>query len=75
MMVNLIKCSEFNLCILVFYANHCFLTYHDDNIPTSAANFVYNGAFDVARSGRNVSEYCLLRDVKLAYNKHSDIAH
>ena len=31
------------------------LSYPDDNIPTSAAIFVYNGAFDIARSVRNVS--------------------
>ena len=50
------------------------LSYPDDNIPTSAAIFVYNGAFDIARSVRNVSGCTLLRDVKLACNKHSDIA-
>ena len=50
------------------------LLYPDDNIPTSAAFFVYNGAFDIARSVRNVSGCTLLRDVKLACNKHSDIA-
>ena len=27
----------------------------DDSIPTSASNFVYNGAFDIARLVRNVS--------------------
>ena len=48
-----------------------FLSYPDDNIPISAATFVYNGAFDIARS---VSGCTLLRDVKLACNKHSDIA-
>ena len=31
------------------------LLYPDDNIPTSAAIFVYNGAFDIVRSVRNVS--------------------
>ena len=31
------------------------LSYPEDNIPTSAAIFVYSGAFDVARSVRNVS--------------------
>ena len=50
------------------------LLYPDDNNPTSAAFFVYNGAFDIARSFRNVSGCTLLRDVKLACNKHSDIA-
>ena len=40
------------------------LSYPDDNIPTSAAIFVYNGAFDIARSVRNVSGCTLLRDVK-----------
>ena len=50
------------------------LSYLDDNIPTSAAIFVYNGAFDIARSVRNVAGCTLLRDVKLACNKHSDIA-
>ena len=52
------------------------LSYPDDNIPASAAIFVYNGAFDIARSVRNVSGCTLLhvRDVKLACNKHSDIA-
>ena len=50
------------------------LSYPDDNIPTFAAIFVYNGAFDIARSVRNVSGCTLLRDVKLACNKHSDIA-
>ena len=29
--------------------------YPDDNIPTSAAIFVYNGALDIANSVRNVS--------------------
>ena len=42
-------------------------SYPDDNIPT-------NGAVDIARSVRNVSDCTLLRDVKLACNKHSDIA-
>ena len=46
----------------------------DDNIPTSAAIFVDNGAFDIARLVRNVSGCTLLRDVKVACNKHSDIA-
>ena len=50
------------------------LSYPVDNIAKSAANFVYNGAFDIARSVRNVSGCTLLRDVKLACNKHSDIA-
>ena len=50
------------------------LSYPDDNISTSAAIFVYNGAFDIALSVRNVSGCTLLRDVKLACNKHSDIA-
>ena len=50
------------------------LPYPDNNIPTSAASFVYNGAFDIARSVRNVSGCTLLSDVKLACNKHSDIA-
>ena len=50
------------------------LLYPDDNIPTSAANFVYNDAFDIARSDRNVSGCTLLHDVKLASNKLSDIA-
>ena len=50
------------------------LSYPDDNIPTSAAIFVYNGEFDNARSVRNVSGCTLLLDVKLACNKHSDIA-
>ena len=49
-------------------------SYPDDNIPIFAAFFVYNGAFDIARSVRNVSGRTLLRDVKLACNKHSDIA-
>ena len=38
------------------------------------AIFVYNGAFDIALSVQNVSGYTLLRDVKWACNKHSDIA-
>ena len=50
------------------------LSYTDDNIPTSAAIFVYNSAFDIARAVRNVSRCTLLHDVKLACNKHSDIA-
>ena len=50
------------------------LSYPDDNIPTSAAIFVYNGAFDIACSVRNVLGCTLLRDVKLACDKHSDIA-
>ena len=50
------------------------LSYPDDIIPTSAAIFVYNGVFDIARSVWNVSGCTLLRDVKLACNKHSDIA-
>ena len=50
------------------------LSYLDDNIPTSAAIFVYNGAFDIVRSIRNVSGCTLLHDVKLACNKYSDIA-
>ena len=41
---------------------------------TSAAVFVYNGAFYIARSVQNVLGCTLLRDVKLACNKHSDIA-
>ena len=51
------------------------LSYPDDNIPTSAASFVYNGAFDIAHSVRNVSGLTLLSDEKLACNKHKDIAH
>ena len=50
------------------------LLYSDDNIPTFATIFVYNGAFDIARSVRNVLGCTLLCDVKLASNKHSDIA-
>ena len=50
------------------------LSYSDDNIPTAAAIFVYNGAFDIAHSVWNVSGCILLRDVKLACNKQSDIA-
>ena len=42
--------------------------------PTSTAIFVYNGAFDIARSVWNVLGCTLLHDVKLACNKHSDIA-
>ena len=49
-------------------------SYPDDNIPTSAAIFIYNGAFDIARSVRNVSGCTLLLDVKLVCTKHSDIA-
>ena len=48
--------------------------YTDDIIPAPAAIFVYNGAFDIARSIRNVSGCTIKRDVKLACNKHSDIA-
>ena len=48
--------------------------YPDNNIPTSAAFFVYNGAFEIACSVRNISGYTLLHNVKLAYNKSSDIA-
>ena len=33
--------------------------YPDDNIPTSAAIFVYKGAFDIVRSVRNVSVVAL----------------
>ena len=51
------------------------LSYPDDNIPTSSAIFVYSGAFKIARSVQNVSGCTLLRDVQLACNKHSDIAH
>ena len=50
------------------------LSYPDDNIPTSAPFFVYDGAFDIACSVRNVSGCTLLCDVKLACNKHSNIA-
>ena len=50
------------------------LSYSDDNIPTAAAIFVYNGAFNIAHSVWNVSGCILLRDVKLACNKQSDIA-
>ena len=46
-------------------------SYPDDNISTSAAIFVYSGAFDIARSVRNVSGCTLLRNVKLACNKPS----
>ena len=49
------------------------LSYTDDNIPTSAAIFVYNGAFDIAHSVRNVSGCTLLRDVKLACNELANI--
>ena len=47
------------------------LSYPDDNISTSVAIFVYNGAFDIARSVRNVSGCTLLRNIKLACNKPS----
>ena len=50
------------------------LPYPDDNIPTSAAIIVYNSAFNIARSVRNVLGCTLLRDVKIACNKDSDIA-
>ena len=50
------------------------LSYPDDNIPTSPAIFVYNGAFDIARTVQTVSGCTLLHDVKLACNKLSDIA-
>ena len=69
-MVNLIKVSEFNESILVIHANHylfCNLTTTFQHPPLF---FVYNGAFDIARSVRNVSGCTLLRDVKLACNKH-----
>ena len=51
------------------------LSYPDNNIQTSTSIFFsYNGAFDIARSVRNVSGRTPLRNVKLACNKHSDIA-
>ena len=49
-------------------------SYPDDNIPTSAAIFVYNGAFDIAISVWNVFGCTRLRDVELACNKPSVIA-
>ena len=60
--------------MLIIEANHCF-KYPDDRIPTSSAIFVYNGAFVIARSVRNVSGCTLSRDVKLACNKPYDIAY
>ena len=60
-----------NTCYL---CKSLLLLYPDYNIPTSAAIFVYNGAFDIARSVRNVSGCTLLSYVKLVCNQHSDIA-
>ena len=68
-MVNSINFSESNYSILVIDANHSFF-----RILTIAAMFVYNGAFDIARSVRNFSGCTLLRDVKLSCNEPSDIA-
>ena len=39
------------------------LSYPDDNIPTLATAFIYNGAFDIIRSVRNVLGCTLLFDV------------
>ena len=55
--------------LLIQWIHTCYqckslLLSYIDNIPTSAAIFVYNGAFDIARSVRNVSGCTLLRDVK-----------
>ena len=47
--------------------NHCF--FPDDNIPTSAAIFVYNGAFDIAFSVRNVRGALYY----VIYSKYSDM--
>ena len=69
-MVNMIKVCKINESILDIDA--MLLSYPGDNIPTSAAIFVYNGAFDIARSVRNVLGCTLLRDVMLACNKHLD---
>ena len=43
------------------------ISYPDDNIPTSAAIFVYIGAFDIARSVRHVSGCILLCDVNCTF--------
>ena len=48
--------------------------YPDDNIPTSAPIFVYNGAFDIVLSVWNVLGCTLLPDVKLVRKKPSFIA-
>ena len=66
---NLIKVSEFKKSILVIDAN-----LSNDNILTSTTIFVNNWAFYIACSVRNVLGYTLLHGVKLACNKHSDIA-
>ena len=58
-----------NKSILDIDANHCIF-----RILMSAAIFVYNVAFDIARSVRNVSGCTLLRDVKLAC-KNTQILH
>ena len=58
----------------MYLCKSLLLSYPEDNIPSSAAIFVYNGAFDIARSVRNVSGCTLLRYVKLVCNQHSDIA-
>ena len=48
-------------------------SYPNENIPTSPAIFIFNDAFDIARSVQNVLGCTLLGDVQLAFNKHSDI--
>ena len=58
--------NSFNPSLLLWYL--------EDNIPTSATIFVYNGELNIARSVQNVSGCTLLCDVKLVCNKRSDIA-
>ena len=40
LMINFIEVSEFNQCILDIYANHCFPSYPDDNIPIPIFFFI-----------------------------------